>query len=38
MRFENLGEGPGGGGTPYIWMIGVIVVFFRSCNRQFGIF
>ena len=29
---------PGGGGTPYIQMIGMIVVFFRGCNRRFGIF
>ena len=29
---------PGGGGTPYIRMIGMIVVFFRGCNRRFGIF
>ena len=28
----------GGGGTPYIRMIGMIVVFFRGCNRRFGIF
>ena len=28
----------GGGGTPYIWMIGMIVVSFRGCNRRFGIF
>ena len=27
----------GGGGTPYIQMIGMIV-FFRGCNRRFGIF
>ena len=27
-----------GGGTPYIRMIGMIVVFFRDCNRRFGIF
>ena len=27
-----------GGGTPYIRMIGMIVVFFRGCNRRFGIF
>ena len=26
------------GGTPYIRMIGMIVVFFRSCNRRFSIF
>ena len=26
------------GGTPYIRMMGVIVVFFRGCNRRFGIF
>ena len=25
------------GGTPYIWMIGMIVVFFKGCNRRFGI-
>ena len=25
-------------GTPYIWMIGMIVVFFRGCNRRFSIF
>ena len=29
---------PGGGGTPYIPMIGMIVVFFRGWNRRFGIF
>ena len=28
----------GGGGTPYIRMIGMIVVFFRGCNRRFSIF
>ena len=27
-----------GGGTPYIRMIGMIVVFFRGCNGRFGIF
>ena len=27
----------GGGGTPYIQMIGMIVVFFRGCNQQSGI-
>ena len=28
-----------GGGTPYIQMIGMVVVFhFRGCNRRFGIF
>ena len=26
------------GGTPYIQMIGMIVVFFRGCNRRFSIF
>ena len=26
------------GDTPYIRMIGMIVVFFRGCNRRFGIF
>ena len=26
------------GGTPYIRMIGMIVVFFRGCNRRFSIF
>ena len=25
-------------GTPYIRMIGMIVVFFRGCNRRFSIF
>ena len=28
----------GGGGTPYIRMIRMIVVFFRGCNRRFSIF
>ena len=28
----------GGGGTPYIQMIGMIVVFLGGCNRRFGIF
>ena len=28
----------GGGGAPYIQMIGKIVVYFRGCNRRFGIF
>ena len=28
----------GGGGTPYIQMIGMVVVFFRGCNPRFGIF
>ena len=28
---------PGGGGTPCIRMIGMIVVFFRGCNRRFSI-
>ena len=28
----------GGEGTPYIRMIGMIVVFFRGCNRRFSIF
>ena len=27
-----------GGGTPYIQMIGMTVVFFRGWNRRFGIF
>ena len=27
-----------GGGTPYIPMIGMIVVFFRGCNRRFSNF
>ena len=27
-----------GGGTPFIRMIGMIVVFFKGCNRRFGIF
>ena len=30
--------GRGGAGTPYIRMIGMIVVFLRGCNRRFGIF
>ena len=29
---------PGGGVTPYIQMIGMIVIFFRGCNRRFSIF
>ena len=29
---------PRGGGTPYIQMIGMIVIFFRGCNQRFGIF
>ena len=28
----------GGGGTPYIRMIGMTIVFFRGWNRRFGIF
>ena len=28
----------GGGGTPYIQMIGMSIVFFRGCNWRFGIF
>ena len=28
----------GGGGTPYIQMIGMIVVILRGCNRRFSIF
>ena len=28
----------GGGGTPYIRMIGMIVVLFKGCNRRFSIF
>ena len=28
----------GGGGTPYVRMIGMIVVFFRGCDRRFSIF
>ena len=28
----------GRGGTPYIQMIGMIVVFFRGCNQRFGVF
>ena len=27
-----------GGGTPYIQMIGMIVIFFRGCNQHFSIF
>ena len=34
-RMKNI---RGEGGTPYIKMIGMIVVFFRGCNRRFGIF
>ena len=26
------------GGTPYSWMMGMIAVFYRSCNRRFSIF
>ena len=26
----------GGGSVPYIRMIGMIVVFFRGCNRRFS--
>ena len=33
-----VGVGVGGGGTPNIQMIGMIVVFFRRCNQRFGIF
>ena len=29
---------PRGGGTPYIRMIGMIVIFFRGCNQRFSIF
>ena len=32
------GGGGGGGGSPYIQMIGMIVVFFRGCKRRFSIF
>ena len=28
----------GVGGTPYIRMIGMVVVFFRGCNGRFSIF
>ena len=34
---EGRGASPRGG-TPYIRMIGMIVVFFRGWNRRFGIF
>ena len=27
-----------GGGTPYIGVIGIIVVFFRGCGLRFSIF
>ena len=37
-KSRGVGVGGGGGGTPYIQMIGMIVVFFRGCNRRFGIF
>ena len=30
------GGGGGGRGTPYIWMIGMIVIFFRGCDQQFS--
>ena len=29
---------PRKGGTPYIRMIGMIIIFFRGCNQQFSIF
>ena len=32
-KAKSLNVVPGGGGTPYIQMIGMIVVFFRGCNR-----
>ena len=40
IREDGLCRGlhPGGGGTPYVRMIGMIVVFFRVCNRRFSIF
>ena len=31
-------RGGGEGGTPYIRLIGMIVVSFRGCNRRFSIF
>ena len=35
--FVNLGVfSPGG--TPYIRMVGMVVVFFRGCNWRFSIF
>ena len=34
---QALGIHPGGWGTPYIQMIGMIIVFFMGCNRRFGI-
>ena len=38
-RLLDPGVGGGGGrGTPYIRMIGMIVVFSRGCNRRFSIF
>ena len=40
MGYRKLGFSglkPGGGGTPYIRMIGMIVVFFRGCNQQISI-
>ena len=37
LRTETENPG-GGGGTPYIQKIGMIVVLFRGCNRRFGIF
>ena len=35
IRVAGVGEQ---GGSLYIQMIGMIVVFFRSCNRRFGNF
>ena len=37
IAFSYIGFFPRGG-TPYIPMIGMIVVFFRGCNRRFSIF
>ena len=34
----QIAEARGGGCTPNIQMIGMIVVFFRGCNRRFSIF
>ena len=39
MKIVQTEINPLGGGTPYIQMIGMIVIFFRGCTRwQFSIF